>query len=73
MRAADPCGLSGRSCPHGPDALPPKRTAVSRRVAYRVRQGDSLARIAKRYRVTVADIVGWNAQSPKAYLQPGSR
>lgn len=53
------------------DALPPKRTAVSRRVAYRVRQGDSLARIAKRYRVTVADIVGWNALDPKAYLQPG--
>jgi membrane-bound lytic murein transglycosylase D len=40
-------------------------------VAYRVRQGDSLARIAKRYRVTVADIVGWNALDPEAYLQPG--
>ena len=32
---------------------------------------DSRARIAKRYRVTVADIVGWNALDPKAYLQPG--
>ena len=53
------------------DALPPQRSAVSRRVAYRVRQGDSLARIAKRYRVTVADIVGWNALDPEAYLQPG--
>ena len=53
------------------EALPPKRNAVSRRVAYRVRQGDSLARIAKRYRVTVSDIVGWNALDPEAYLQPG--
>ncbi|MFZ8891692.1 MAG: LysM peptidoglycan-binding domain-containing protein, partial [Pseudomonadales bacterium] len=49
----------------------PQRSAVSRRVAYRGRQGDSLARIAKRYRVTVADIVGWNALDPEAYLQPG--
>lgn len=53
------------------DALPPKRDAVARRVAYRVRQGDSLARIAKRYRVTVADIIGWNALDPTDYLQPG--
>jgi len=53
------------------ESLPPKRDVVSRRVAYTVRRGDSLARIAKRYRVTVADIVGWNALDAKAYLQPG--
>ena len=42
-----------------------------RRVSYVVRSGDSLARIASRFRVTVADLVGWNSISPERYLQPG--
>jgi len=44
-----------------------------RKVSYVVRRGDSLARIASRFRVTVNDLVGWNAISPERYLQPGQQ
>lgn len=40
-------------------------------IGYKVRRGDSLARIAGKYKVTVDDIVAWNALDPRKYLQPG--
>jgi membrane-bound lytic murein transglycosylase D len=52
---------------------PPARDPVVRRLGYQVRSGDSLARIADRFKVTVGDIVSWNALNPTAYLQPGQR
>ncbi len=39
---------------------------------YRVRRGDSLSRIAQRFKVSVADLKRWNALNGK-YLQPGQR
>ena len=39
-------------------------------VRYRVRPGDSLDRIARRFRVSVQDIVAWNALDPRAYIFP---
>ena len=42
-----------------------------RKIQYRVRRGDSLSRIAQRFRVRVSDIVSWNDMDPKRYLQPG--
>jgi membrane-bound lytic murein transglycosylase D len=42
-----------------------------RKIHYRVRRGDSLSRIAKRFRLRVVDIVQWNDLQPKRYLQPG--
>ena len=42
-----------------------------RKIRYKVRRGDSLSRIAKRFRVRVTDIVEWNAIVPERYLQPG--
>ena len=42
-----------------------------RKILYKVRQGDSLSRIAKKFRVRVTDIVEWNAIVPERYLQPG--
>lgn len=45
--------------------------SVVRRVTYQVRSGDSLARIASRFRVSVSDISRWNNLNPNAYLQPG--
>lgn len=42
-----------------------------RKVAYKVRSGDSLARIANRFNVRVKDIVSWNTVNPQNYLQPG--
>lgn len=42
-----------------------------RKVGYRVRKGDSLARIASRFSVNVRDIASWNNLNTSRYLQPG--
>jgi membrane-bound lytic murein transglycosylase D len=39
---------------------------------YKVRRGDSLARIAQRFKVSIADLRKWNTLDGK-YLQPGQR
>lgn len=41
-------------------------------ISYRVRKGDSLARIAQRFNVRIADLRRWN-RLPSKYLQPGQR
>ncbi|MCF6281284.1 MAG: LysM peptidoglycan-binding domain-containing protein [Candidatus Polarisedimenticolaceae bacterium] len=41
-------------------------------ISYRVRKGDSLARIAQRFNVRVADLRRWN-RLPSKYLQPGQK
>jgi len=46
---------------------------VMRTVNYRVRSGDSLARIANRFRVTISEIEQWNSISHENYLQPGQQ
>lgn len=43
------------------------------RISYTVRRGDSLARIAQRFRVTVSKLQQWNGIKKGAYLQPGQR
>ncbi|WP_245770411.1 lytic transglycosylase [Marinospirillum alkaliphilum] len=45
--------------------------SVIRRVNYTVRNGDNLASIASRFRVSVSDIARWNNINPNRYLQPG--
>ena len=40
---------------------------------YRVRQGDSLYRIASRFNVSISNIITWNGLDPEEYLQPGQR
>jgi membrane-bound lytic murein transglycosylase D len=40
---------------------------------YRVRQGDSLYRIAGKFNVSINDIISWNALEPNKYLQPGQK
>ncbi|GHD20638.1 lytic transglycosylase [Halioglobus japonicus] len=40
---------------------------------YRVRRGDSLYRIAGKFKVSVHDIIAWNSLDPNAYLQPGQK
>jgi membrane-bound lytic murein transglycosylase D len=44
---------------------------VIRKVRYKVRRGDSLARIAYKFKVTVSQIVNWNNLDRSKYLQPG--
>ena len=42
-----------------------------RKIQYKLRQGDSLGRIANKFRVRVGDITQWNEISRQRYLQPG--
>ncbi len=46
---------------------------VVRSFHYQVRSGDSLARIAARFNVTIKDIEKWNQISRAKYLQPGQQ
>ncbi len=48
-----------------------KKTGVIRTVNYKVRNGDSLARIANKFKVTVKDLIKWNQLDASKYLQPG--
>lgn len=45
--------------------------SVMRKVNYTVRNGDNLANIANRFKVSVGDIARWNSINTKRYLQPG--
>ncbi|WDD96793.1 lytic transglycosylase [Thalassomonas actiniarum] len=53
------------------NASSPAEQAVMRNITYRVRRGDSFARIADKFNVTIRDIERWNSLSRKKYLQPG--
>ncbi|MBY4677254.1 LysM peptidoglycan-binding domain-containing protein [Marinobacterium arenosum] len=44
-----------------------------RKIGYKVRSGDSLARIAGRFNVKINDITRWNKLDKQKYLQPGQR
>jgi membrane-bound lytic murein transglycosylase D len=48
-------------------------TTVNRTITYKVRRGDSLARIASKFNLSVADIVKWNNLDGQKYLQPGQK
>jgi len=49
----------------------PKREAMVRKLGYRVRSGDSLARIANKFNVSVESILKWNTLDSSKYIQPG--
>jgi len=51
----------------------PRNKPIMQRINYVVRRGDSLARIASRFRVRVTDLVRWNTIKKNKYLQPGQR
>ncbi|MDN4504167.1 LysM peptidoglycan-binding domain-containing protein [Alteromonadaceae bacterium BrNp21-10] len=48
-------------------------SSVMRTLTYTVRNGDSLARIADKFKVLIADIQRWNHLNIKKYLQPGQK
>ncbi len=60
-------------CADAQRCIPAAREPEVRRVTYRVRNGDSLARIAARFGVSVAQISEWNQLDPARYLQPGQQ
>lgn len=53
------------------DFTHPFEQTTKRRIAYTVRNGDSLARISQRFRVSIAALKRWNRLSDSKYLQPG--
>ncbi len=56
---------------HAMLALAPDRPAT-RRVSFKAgRKGDSVAAVAKRYKVTPAQVAQWNKTSPQAAFKPG--
>jgi membrane-bound lytic murein transglycosylase D len=55
-----------------PLAAPP-REEVMRQINYVVRRGDTLARIAERFKVTIGQIQQWNRLSRDRRLRPGQR
>ena len=50
-----------------------RQNAVMRSLTYTVRRGDSLARIAGKFKVKISDIQKWNQINPNKYLQPGQK
>ena len=48
-------------------------TAITRRVTYKVRSGDSLGLIASKFNVKTADLVRWNKLNKEKYIQPGQK
>lgn len=50
-----------------------RKDAVMRTLTYTVRNGDSLARIAGKFKVKVSDLQKWNQSKLKKYLQPGQK
>ncbi|MGD8976165.1 MAG: LysM peptidoglycan-binding domain-containing protein, partial [Gammaproteobacteria bacterium] len=53
-----------------PASSPADRT---RKIRYTVRRGDSLYKIAQRFRVTIDQLRKWNKLAGRKYLQPGQR
>lgn len=51
--------------------LTPSEKAIMRNIQYRVRKGDSFARIADKFNVKIIDIERWNNLNRKKYLHPG--
>ena len=50
-----------------------KPAGTIRSISHKVRNGDSLAKIANRYRVSISDLYRWNEITKGNYLQPGQR
>lgn len=47
--------------------------AITKRVTYTVRNGDSLSRIANKFNVSISNIGKWNNINTSRYLQPGQK
>ena len=55
----------------GSNTITPNEKAIMRNIHYRVRKGDSFARIADKFNVKIKDIERWNSLNRDKYLQPG--
>jgi len=55
------------------DFVHPFEKTTHRRIGYTVRNGDSLALISQRFRVSITNLRRWNRLEGERYLQPGQR
>ena len=56
------------------DFVHPFEETTTRRIGYTVRNGDSLALISDKFRVSISSLKRWNKKlDGKKYLQPGER
>ena len=56
-----------------PTVLANGNTVYRASVNYTVRRGDSLSKIASRFKISIRELVSWNELDPSDYLQPGQR
>lgn len=50
-----------------------KKREMIQKVGYYVRKGDSLARIANKFNVSIKDLVTWNKLDKRKYIKPGQK
>lgn len=51
----------------------PTQRKITKRIGYKVRRGDSLARISSKFNVSISQLRRWNNLPKNKYLQPGQR
>ena len=56
----------------GPQASA-EAAVAGERIDYRVRRGDTLSLIARRFGVTINELCGWNGLTPRSLIYPGER
>ncbi|MGK0407935.1 MAG: membrane-bound lytic murein transglycosylase D [Shewanella psychromarinicola] len=54
-----------------PNEVANSNASNEKTVNYRVKSGDSLSRIALKYKVTVAELIEWNSLQSSSLIQPG--
>ncbi len=75
LRKNDTLRIGQRLVVHPPDQGRPSPIPPPQRIHYIVRQGDSLAKIARKFNVSIRDLTTWNAGTLGATktLRPGQR
>ena len=51
----------------------PQQRSITKQIGYKVRRGDSLSKISRKFRVSVDQLRRWNNLPKGKYLQPGQR
>lgn len=63
--------VSGHLAEHAKLVFAPEVTTVTRRSAVQVRRGDNMTTLARRHKVSVADLARWNSINTSARLRAG--
>ena len=73
LRAGQKLVLNIRGAPAKNGGSRSVASGGSREVSYKVRNGDTLSRIAQVFGVSVSELVNWNGISKQATLRPGQK